>query len=52
MPDREELEQMLDSLGERSLREFPDDDAWESLKADIASQWALDFEEAEDGDSR
>lgn len=38
MPSAEELEQMLDERDERSLREFPDDDAWEELKAEIMSQ--------------
>ena len=37
MPDREELEVMLDEYGERSLAEFPDDDAWEALKAEVMS---------------
>ena len=48
MPDKEELEQLV----ERSLSEFPDDDAWEELKADIASQWAPDPEEVLDADDR
>lgn len=34
MPSAEELEQML----ERDLSEFPDDAAWEELKAEIMSQ--------------
>lgn len=34
MPSAEELEQML----ERDLAEFPDNDAWDSLKAEIMSQ--------------
>lgn len=38
MPDHEELEMLLDSNGERSLREFPDDGAWEALKAEIMTQ--------------
>ena len=36
MPSAEELEQMLDL--ERNLAEFPDDDAWEALKAEVMSQ--------------
>lgn len=36
MPSAEELEQLLDL--ERSIAEFPDDDAWEALKAEILSQ--------------
>lgn len=39
MPDREELEiRLMDA--ERSLQEFPDDEAWEALKAEIQSQYA------------
>ena len=45
MPDKEELEVMLDEYGERSLAEFPDDDAWEELKAEVLSSYAK-----EDGD--
>ncbi|MCR4870389.1 MAG: hypothetical protein K5859_03705 [Atopobiaceae bacterium] len=41
MPDKEELEILLDANGERSLAEFPDDDAWEALKAEIESQYAM-----------
>lgn len=36
MPSAEELEQLLDL--ERSIEEFPDDDAWEKLKAEVMSQ--------------
>lgn len=46
MPDKEELEVMLDEYGERSLAEFPDDDAWEKLKADVMSL----HEEVSDGE--
>ena len=52
MPDKEELEQMLDSFGERSLAEFPDDREWELLKAEIEAQHAPDPEEADDGEDR
>lgn len=48
MPSAEELEQMLDRFGERSLAEFPDDDAWELLKAEIEAQ----HEEADHGEDR
>ena len=34
MPTAEELEQLL----ERDLSEFPDDGAWEALKAEIMAQ--------------
>lgn len=34
MPSEEELEQLL----ERDISEFPDDDAWASLKAEILAQ--------------
>lgn len=36
MPSAEELEQLLDL--ERSIAEFPDDDAWTALKAEVMSQ--------------
>lgn len=39
MPSAEELEQLLDANGERSLAEFPDDDAWEALKAEVMSSY-------------
>jgi len=52
MPSAEELEQMLDADGERSLAEFPDDESWEALKAEIGSQYAPDDEEVEDGNRR
>lgn len=42
MPSAEELEQLLDVNGERSLREFPDDDAWAELKAEIERQHAIE----------
>lgn len=45
MPDKEELEILLDENGERSLAEFPDDDAWEALKAEIEKQHAPEPEE-------
>lgn len=48
MPDHEELEVLLDANGERSLAEFPDDDAWEALKAEIMAQRAPEGE-VEDG---
>ena len=48
MPSAEDLEQML----ERDLAEFPDDEAWAALKAEIAAQYAPDGEEVEDGDGR
>jgi hypothetical protein len=38
MPDHEELEILLDANGERSISEFPDDSAWDALKAEIMSQ--------------
>ena len=47
MPSAEELEQLLDINGERSLAEFPDDDAWAALKAEIMAQG-----EADDGEDR
>ena len=50
MPTAEELEQLLDVNGERSLAEFPDDESWEALKAEIESQYAP--EEVEDGNRR
>lgn len=45
MPDKEELEILLDANGERSLAEFPDDDAWEELKAEIDRQHAMPEED-------
>lgn len=51
MPSAEELEQLLDMNGERSIAEFPDDDAWTALKADIASQRTPEDGEA-DGEDR
>lgn len=42
MPSSEELEQLLDINGERSLAEFPDDDAWEALKAEVMASHAED----------
>ena len=49
MPDKEELEvRLMDA--ERSFAEFPDPIEWESLKADIESQWAPDPEEADYGE--
>lgn len=44
MPSAEELEQML---AERDLAEFPDDAAWEKLKAEIMAQ--RDDGEEDDG---
>lgn len=41
----------LDGAGERSLAEFPDDGAWERLKAEIASQHTPEDGDA-DGDRR
>lgn len=49
MPDKEELEVLLDVNGERSLAEFPDDDAWELLKAEIETQYAKEGDDGEDG---
>lgn len=46
MPSEDELEQLLDVNGERNLAEFPDDDAWEELKAEVMSL----HEEAPDGE--
>lgn len=37
MPSAEELEQLLDEMGERNLAEFPDQEAWEELKASVLS---------------
>ena len=48
MPDKEELETIV----ERSISEFPDDDAWEQLKAEIETQWAPDPEEVLDAYDR
>ena len=45
MPSAEELEQQL---LERDLAEFPDDEAWERLKAEIMAQ----REEVPDGEDR
>ena len=45
MPDKEELEVMLDEYGERSLAEFPDDDAWEKLKAEVMSSYTPEDDE-------
>lgn len=39
----------MDERGERSLAEFPDDGAWERLKAEIGAQCTP--EDAEDGDA-
>ena len=50
MPTAEELEQMLDERDERSLLEFPDDDAWRALKDEVSRLHAPDPEEVEDGD--
>lgn len=52
MPSAEELEQMLDVNGERSLAEFPDDESWAALKAEIESQHAPEDEGVEDGNRR
>lgn len=46
MPDKEELEIMLDDLEERNLVEFPDDDAWNALKAEIMGQVSDDGEDS------
>lgn len=44
----------LDGAGERSLAEFPDDDAWERLKAEIGAQYTPEDAEGggADGDRR
>lgn len=44
MPSAEELEQLL----ERDLSEFPDDGAWEALKAEILSQRDKEDEDGQD----
>lgn len=44
MPDHEELEQIT----ERNLAEFPDDDAWERLKAEVMSQRDKEDDDGED----
>ena len=41
----------LDEKGERSLNEFPDDGAWERLKAEIEAQYTPEDGDA-DGDRR
>lgn len=51
MPSAEELEQLLDVNGERSLAEFPDDDAWAELKAEIERQHAMPEGDDPYGDS-
>ena len=48
MPSAEELEQLLDEMGERNLSEFPDQEAWEELKASVLSL----HEEVTDGEDR
>ena len=48
MPDKEELEVMLDEYGERNVIEVPDDAAWEALKAEVMSL----HEEGDDGEDR
>lgn len=48
MPDKEELEVMLDEYGERNLAEFPDQEAWEALKAEVLSL----HEGGDDGEDR